>query len=155
MQMLLLLIIVLVVLFLLPFRGELGGIGRRLFVKRNIWGIFWALIAVFAISLLGFVPEINEFFDGPIYALLFMAFIVLGVALLILTRRSDTQGRLRTALILTGASPVAVAIAFTIGSILDGITNWGGDIGNFLIFILLALFVASATASVVFKKNAK
>ncbi|MGI2336863.1 MAG: hypothetical protein ACRKGH_09545 [Dehalogenimonas sp.] len=155
MQMLLLLVILLVILFLVPFRGEPGGLGRRLFVDRNIWTVFWALIGVFGLNLLGFVPKVNEFFDGPIYALLVLAFIVLGVALVILTRKSNIQGRLRAALLLTGASPTGVVVVFIIGSILDGITNWAGDVGNFLIYILFALFVVSATASVMFKINAK
>lgn len=134
-------------LFLLPFHGEIGGISKRMFNAKNIWGIFWALVAVFAVSLLGFVPGINELLFGPIYALLFVSFVVLGITLVLLTWRSNTEGWLRTSLILTGASPAVVVVVFIIGSILDEATNWGGELGNVLIFTLFAIFTISAITS--------
>ena len=154
MQMLLFLIVVLAILFLLPFHGEIGGISKRLFNAKNIWGIFWALVAVFAVSLLGFIPGINELLFGPIYALLFVSFVVLGITLVLLTWRSNTQGWLRTSLTLTGASPAAVVVIFIIGSVLDEATNWGGELGNIIIFALFALFAVSAITSIYLKDKA-
>jgi hypothetical protein len=148
MQMLLFLIIILVILFLLPFHGKIGGINKWLFNVTNIWGVFWVLVAVFAVSLLGFVPGINELLFGPIYALLFVSFVVLGITLVILTWRSNMQGWLRTSLILAGASPAAIVIIFIIGSALDEATNWGGELGNIVIFALFAIFIVSAIISI-------
>ncbi len=153
MQMLLLLIVVLVILFLWPIHGEIGGLGKQLFNVKNIWGIFWALVIIFLVSLLGFVPGIGELLFGPIYTMIFIAFVILGVALVILTRKSYTKGRLRTSLLFTGSCPAAVVVIFIIGSILDEATNWGGEIGNLLIFILFALFAISAVTSLYFKNR--
>ncbi|PPD59220.1 hypothetical protein [Dehalogenimonas etheniformans] len=148
MQMLLFLIIILLILFVLPFHGKIGGFSKWLFNTKSIWGVFWALVAISAVSMLGFVPGINELFFGPIYALLFVSFIVLGITLVLLPWRSDMQGWLRTSLILTGASPAAVVVIFIVGSALDEATNWGGELGNIVIYALFALFIFSAITTI-------
>ena len=153
MQVLLFLIIILAILFLVPFHGEIGGVRRWMFNVKKIWGIFWTLIAVFTVSLLGFVPGINELLFGPIFALLFVSFVVLGTTLVLLTWRSSIQGQLRISLMLTGASPVVVVVTFIIGSILDGVVSWGGETGNFIIFAFFAVFIISAITSVVLKRS--
>lgn len=58
MQVIALLIVILIILLLIPYKGEVGGLGKLLVRKKPIWPIFWALTVVFIINLLGFIPTV-------------------------------------------------------------------------------------------------
>ncbi|XUX00385.1 MAG: hypothetical protein TUN42_10975 [Dehalogenimonas sp.] len=152
MLLLVLLIVVLVILFVVPFRGEPGGIGKLLFKGSMIWNVFWSLTVLFGISLLGLVPGLADLFLGAGYALLFLAIIVLSVVLVILTRRSVLKVSIRTSLLVTGISPLAILVVFIIGSAFYEVASSAADIANTFIYCLMALFVVS-TAVTIYLKN--
>ncbi|PPD57892.1 hypothetical protein [Dehalogenimonas etheniformans] len=153
MLLLVLLIAVLVVLFVVPFRGESGGIGKLLFKGSMIWNVFWSLAVLFGISLLGLVPGLADLFLGAGYAVLFLAIIVLSVALVILTRRSGLKGSIRTSLLVTGISPLAILVVFIIGSAFYEVASYAADIANTIIYGLMAAFVVSIAVTIYLKNK--
>ena len=75
-----------------------------------IWLIFWLLVVDFMVCGLGFIPAVARLMRGAGFALVFALFILLGIALIVLTVRGKVAGLLGKSLILTGAAPVAFVI---------------------------------------------
>jgi len=70
------------------------------------WPIFWALVGVFVvIACVFFIPALRELVMGLLFLIISGAvFLLLGVALIVLTVKEKVRGTLKGFLILTGAS---------------------------------------------------
>ncbi|MFC2091774.1 hypothetical protein ACFLTD_03290 [Elusimicrobiota bacterium] len=58
-----------------------------------------------------FVPAVREIFRGTIFLIPFMLFFLLGIGLIIETKRTKQEGKLRRALLITGFSSVGILIS--------------------------------------------
>ncbi len=89
-----------------------------------IWSIFWVSVGVFVIAVCTmFVPSIgssqvrfNGFAAWPVLA-------GLGVTLLVLTVKKKVAGLLKKFLLLTGASPVGLAVFAVLHNVVSGLFN--------------------------------
>ena len=104
------------------FLSNILGYVREEGVKgRFIWPMFWALVVVFAISIMvmfaQFMPmRFNAFIAWPIL-------FVLGVILLVLTIRTQMEGKLKRFLLITGASPIGFVVFVFLHNIISGLFN--------------------------------
>ena len=73
---------------------------------RLSWPIFWALVGVFVVIVSVFsIPALRELLMGfPFIVISGSIFLLLGVALIVLTLREKLGGRLKKFFLLTGAS---------------------------------------------------
>ena len=114
-----------------------------------IWSVFWLLVVDFMVCLLGFIPAVARLMRGAGFLLVFALFILLGIALIVLTVRGKVAGLLGKSLILTGAAPVAFVIIFalaeTIGSIIPGALQ----IWNYVLYVIMAVFPIGVVGSIV------
>lgn len=74
--------------------------------SKLVWSLFWALVAVFVFIVCIFTaPAFRDFFSGTVLFLTPLAvFFLLGVALIVFTRRERVGGKLGKFLLLTGAA---------------------------------------------------
>ena len=153
MQVTALLIFFLVILLLIPYKGEIGGIGKLLMRKRPIWPIFWALVVVFVINLLGFIPNVAQLMIGPVYALVFVLFLLLGIILVVITVRSKVGGWLEKFLILTGIAPVGVVVIFFLGEIIYSTFPNTSPIWDIIIYVFMGVFIVGAISSTILARK--
>ncbi len=120
-----------------------------------IWSIFWLLVVDFMVCVLGFIPAVARLI-GAGFALVFALFILLGIALIVLTVRGKVAGLLGKSLILTGAAPVAVVIFFVLGEIIGSIIPGARQnrFGNYnavdlVLFVIMAVFLVGVVGSIV------
>ena len=120
-----------------------------------IWLIFWLLVVDFMVCGLGFIPAVARLMRGAGFALVFALFILLGIALIVLTVRGKVAGLLGKSLILTGAAPVAFVIIFglaeTIGSIIPGALQ----IWNYVLYVIMAVFPIGVVGTIVLAIKSK
>ena len=116
------------------------------------WSVFWALIAVFAVVIAGFLftPPFIPAFIGPVF-LWFLGisgsiFLLLGIALIVLTVREKVEGKLKAFFSLTGASAVGFFVSFLLHNAIYalfihffGQGFWNG--GDEPFFFIMAVFV--------------
>ncbi len=114
-----------------------------------IWSIFWLLVVDFMVCVLGFIPAVARLMMGAGFALVFALFILLGIALIVLTVRGKVAGLLGKSLILTGAVPVAVVIIFVLGEIIGSIIPGARQIGNYVLYVIMAVFLVGVVGSIV------
>jgi len=93
---------------------------------KSIWIIFWALVGVFIIiigtmfvlvPLAGNLPLVNVFLPG------IAIFLILGVALLVLTIKKKVEGNLKKFLLLTGASAAGLPVFAVLHNVVSGLFN--------------------------------
>jgi len=91
-----------------------------------IRSIFWALVAVFVIiictmfigiPLAGNLPLVNVFLPG------IAIFLILGVALIVLTIKKKVEGKLKTFLLLTGASAAGLPVFAVLHNVVGALLN--------------------------------
>ena len=81
-------------------------------MKKYITTIFWILVINFIFILAQiFVEPITEIFRGPIFLLPFATLFLLGVVLLIMVYKSETEKKLKKTLLLVGVSACGVLIS--------------------------------------------
>ena len=139
--------------------------------------VFWALIGVFVVLLClmtapGFYPEIREairWLFAPLFLGLSGLFLLLGVAVIILTIKEKIDGRLKKLLLLTGASAAGFFISVILHNLFYAAAIWLSNILILsylmqvfhVIFFLIAIFVcpigfligAVATGKILRKKK--
>lgn len=88
------------------------------------WSIFWALVAIFVIVVGGMFTTSLELPSG-IRPILFLVggtlFLLLGIALLVLTLREKVGGRLKKFFLLTGASAVGFLVFALLHNLVYGL----------------------------------
>jgi len=119
-------------------------------MKKAIWPVFWALVGDFLVLAVHFIPAVGQ------WGLTHMAFLplvvgvlffFLGIALLVLTLRGTMAGWLRTFLILTGAAPVAIPIAFVFLELVPE------TMANLIFYVILLAFLAGIVGSIVLARR--
>ena len=74
--------------------------------------VFGALVGVFALIISGFfIPAVGESLKGSSFLILWFAFFLLGMTLIFLVRREKVKGKLRSFLLLTGASAAGFLVS--------------------------------------------
>lgn len=108
--------------------------------------VFWLLIGNFLfISAQLLLPPVTDLFRGSFLFLApFVLFFLLGGALLVLTLKDKTEGRIRKFLLLTGASAAGVFIGTLLHNMLDALSVVVGEIvilSNIIGFIGALFFI--------------
>jgi hypothetical protein len=111
------------------------------------WPTFWALVAVFVLSICFFV--ISAFWDwrsGFWFLSPFALFFLLGIALIIFSLRGSARGGLKKFFILTGASAAGILVSIALHNLVYGLFEhfagadfWNG--GDEFFFFTLAVIV--------------
>ena len=86
-------------------------------MKRLIWPIFWVLVADFMVLLVNStIPAAAQWSNNYMFLaiLVFALFLLLGIALLLLTLTGKVGGLLKKFLILTASAPIAITIGFVV-----------------------------------------
>jgi hypothetical protein len=148
-----LLILILIILLLIPYRGEIGGLGKLLMRKRPIWPVFWALVVVFIINLSGFIPAVAHLMIGPVYALVFVLYLVLGILLVVLAVRNKVGGWLEKSLIVTGIAPLGVVVAFFLGEVISSALPGSSPVWDIIIYLFMGVFVIGAISSIILARK--
>ena len=88
--------------------------------------IFWLLIAVFILVIIGLmVPAVRNFLAGSIvFFLLFFAFFILGIALILSVFKERTEGKLKKFLLLTGSSAVGILVSIILHNLAYALFIW-------------------------------
>jgi hypothetical protein len=134
------------------------------------WPLFWALIAVFVVIIVGFLltPPFIPAFIGPVFLwfinIFGSIFLLLGVALIVLTVRERVEGKLKAFFLLTGASAAGFFVSFLLHNAVyalfihffgEGFWN-GGDEPFFFImavFVCPLGFLVGAIGSIVLRRK--
>ncbi|MGD9117549.1 MAG: hypothetical protein PVJ08_02295 [Dehalococcoidia bacterium] len=111
------------------------------------WPTFWALVAVFVLSICFFV--ISAFWDwrsGLWFLSPFALFFLLGIALIIFSLRGSARGGLKKFFLLTGASAAGILVSIALHNLVYGLFEhfagadfWNG--GDEFFFFTLAVIV--------------
>jgi hypothetical protein len=115
-------------------------------VKRRFsWPLFWALVAVFVVTLCLFlVPQFRESLGGSwLFLTPLIVFFLLGVALLVFTLLEKVSGRLKGFLLLTGASAAGYFLFVLLHNAFYALGTISGDlsiIGPLVDFLGAAFF---------------
>jgi hypothetical protein len=115
-------------------------------VKRRFsWPLFWALVAVFVVTVcLLLVPQFRESLGGSwLFLTPLIVFFLLGVALLVFTLLEKVSGRLKGFLLLTGASAAGYFIFVLLHNAFYALGTISGDlsiIGPLVDFLDAAFF---------------
>jgi hypothetical protein len=135
---------------------------------RVSWPLFWALIAVFVVVIAGFLftPPFIPVFIGPVFlwfiSIFGSIFLLLGVALIVLTVRERVEGKLKAFFLLTGASAAGFFVSFLLHNAVyalfirffgEGFWN-GGDEPFFFIMAVIVCplgFLVGAIGSIVLR----
>ncbi|MCJ7653880.1 MAG: hypothetical protein MUO97_01020 [Dehalococcoidia bacterium] len=116
-------------------------------MKKLIWLVFWALVGDFIVLAMNCsIPAVAQWsltFGVFIPLLVFALFLLLGIALLVLTLKGKVAGLLRKFLILTGAVPIAIPITFVLLEVVPE------TIANCIFYTILLTFLAGAIGSIV------
>ena len=153
MQVTALLIVLLIILLLVPYKGKVGGLGKLLLREKPIWPIFWSLVVVFIINLLGFIPAVAHLMIGPVYSIVFVLFLLLGIILVVITVRGKVGGWLEKSLILTGIAPVGVVVTFFIGEVVISFFPSNGPFWDIIIYLFMAVFMLGAISSIILARK--
>ena len=127
-----------------------------------IWSIFWALVGVFIVivSVL-FIPVFRDLLRGsPLFLSPFVAFFLLGAALIFLTIKEKVGGVPKKFLLLTGASAAGIFVSVFLHNAIYGLfIYWfgadfwkGGDEPFFFIMATIICplgFLVGAIGSIV------
>ena len=115
------------------------------------WPIFWASIGVFVVIAIGFlIPVVRELIMGLRFITISGAvFLLLGVALIVLTVKEKVEGMLKKFLILTGASSAGFFVSVSLHNAIYGlfIHFFGADfwdrigLGDEPVFFFMAILV--------------
>jgi len=130
---------------------------------RLLTGLFWALLATFALVLGLILIPFLEPLMGTVFLPLLGACFVLGLALLVLSIRAKHMGAVRKFLILTGASSVGLAVFSVLHNVFYGLAtlteDWailksvltGLEVGFFLIATIVCplAFLAGVVGTIV------
>ena len=115
------------------------------------WSIFWALVGVFVIiACVFFIPAFRELLMGLLFLIISgVIFLLLGVALIVLTVKEKVEGMRKKFLLLTGASAAGFFVSVLLHNAIYGlfIHFFGADFwdragpGDEPFFFIVAIFV--------------
>ncbi len=112
--------------------------------------IFWLLVAFFIVIMVSiFVPIKYISIDFLFMAIPGIIFLLLGIALIVLTVKSGLKGLLKKFLLITGAAPIGTVVSVILHNTFYGVFIYffGADfwdrigIGDEPVFFALAIFV--------------
>ena len=112
--------------------------------------IFWLLVAFpIVIMVSDFVLVVNRFINFLFMAIPGIIFLLLGIALIVLTAKSGLKGLLKKFLLITGAAPIGVVVSVILHNAFYGVFIYffGADfwdrigIGDEPVFFVLAIIV--------------
>jgi hypothetical protein len=119
-------------------------------MKKLIWSIFWILVLDFTVLLVNStIPAAAQWSNKYMFIaiLVFALFLLLGIALLILTLTGKIGGLLKKFLILTACAPIAIPIGFVV---LDAAPPL---IANIIYWAIVTAFLAGAVGSIVLARR--
>jgi hypothetical protein len=119
-------------------------------MKKAIWAVFWALVGDFLLLALNFIPAVGEWtltFMAFLPFVVFVLFLCLGIALLVLTLKGMEASLLRNFLILTAAAPIAITIGFVFLELLPE------TMANLIFYVVLLAFLAGIIGSIVLARR--
>jgi hypothetical protein len=115
-------------------------------MKKAIWPVFWALVADFVVLAVNFIPAVGQWtltYMAFLPFLVFVLFFGLGITLLVSALKGMAAGWLRTFLIMTGAIPIAIPIAFVL---LEALPE---TMANLIFYAILLAFLTGIIGSIV------
>ena len=131
---------------------------------KSSWPIFWALVGVFIVIVcLFFIPPFRDLLAGSeLFLIPFVAFFLLGVALIVLAVKEKVGETLRKFFLLTGASSTGVFVSILLHNLVYGLFIYffgegfwdriGGDEPFFFIMALIVCplgFLVGVVGSIV------
>ena len=131
---------------------------------RVSWPIFWALVGVFIVIVSQlFIPAFRDLLMGFLFIIISGSiFLLLGVALIVLTVREKVGGTLKKFFLLTGASAIGIPVSILLHNAIYGLfihffgegfwDRIGGDEPFFFIMATLVCplgFLVGAVGSIV------
>jgi len=119
-------------------------------MKKLIWPIFWVLVGDFVVCAMEFIPAVAQWSNTFVVFLplvVFALFLLLGIALLVLTVRGKVAGLLRKFLILTGAASIVIPVSF---AVLEALPP---QVANIIFYIILMAFLVGVVGSIVLARR--
>lgn len=119
-------------------------------VRSPIWVVFWILVLDFIVLLVNAtIPAAAQWSNKYMFIAIsvFALFLLLGIALLVLTLKGRVNGLLKKFLILTGASPIAITIGFVL---LEAVPE---TIANIIFWAIGIAFLVGVVGSIVLARR--
>ncbi len=119
-------------------------------VRTRIWVVFWILVLDFAVLLVNAtIPAAAQWSNKYMFiaTLVFALFLLLGIALLILTLTGKVSGLLKKFLILTASAPIAILIGFVV---LEAVPPM---IGNIIFWAIGIAFLVGVVGSIILARR--
>ena len=119
-------------------------------IRSAIWVFFWLLVLDFTVLLVNAtIPAAAQWSNKYMFiaVLVFAVFLLLGIALLILTLTGKVSGLLKKFLILTASAPIAITIGFVV---LEAVPPL---IGNIIFWAIAMAFAVGVVGSIVLARR--
>jgi hypothetical protein len=119
-------------------------------VRSPIWVVFWILVLDFMVLLVNStIPAAAQWSNNYMFLaiLVFALFLLLGIALLLLTLTGKVGGLLKKFLILTASAPIAIPIGFVV---LEAVPPL---IANIVFWAIVIAFLVGAVGSIVLARR--
>ena len=119
-------------------------------VRASIWVVFWILVVDFMVLLVNStIPAAAQWSNKYMFLaiLVFALFLLLGIALLLLTLTGKVGGLLKKFLILTASAPIAIPIGFVV---LDAAPPL---IANIIFWAIVTAFLVGVVGSIVLARR--
>ena len=119
-------------------------------VRSPIWVVFWILVLDFMILLVNStIPAAAQWSNHYMFIaiLVFALFLLLGIALLLLTLTGKVGGLLKKFLILTASAPIAIPIGFVVLEVVPPV------IANIIFWAIVIAFLVGVVGSIVLARR--
>ena len=119
-------------------------------VRSPIWVVFWILVLDFMVLLVNStIPAAAQWSNNYMFLaiLVFALFLLLGIALLLLTLTGKVGGLLKKFLILTASAPIAIPIVFVV---LEAVPPL---IANIVFWAIVIAFLVGVVGSIVLARR--
>ncbi len=119
-------------------------------VRSPIWVVFWILVLDFMVLLVNStIPAAAQWSNNYMFLaiLVFALFLLLGIALLLLTLTGKVGGLLKKFLILTASAPIAIPIGFVVLEAVPPV------IANIIFWAIVIAFLVGVVGSIVLARR--
>ncbi len=119
-------------------------------VRSPIWVVFWILVLDFMVLLVNStIPAAAQWSNNYMFLaiLVFALFLLLGIALLLLTLTGKVGGLLKKFLILTASAPIAIPIGFVVLEAVPPV------IANIIFWAIVTAFLVGVVGSIVLARR--
>ena len=119
-------------------------------VRSSIWVVFWILVLDFLVLLVNStIPAAAQWSNNYMFLaiVVFALFLLLGIALLLLTLTGKVGGLLKKFLILTASAPIAIPIGFVVLEPAPPL------IANIIYWAIVTAFLVGAVGSIVLARR--